>query len=189
MAAWRLATPERPVLADALAEFERDLIRERTHAGLAAARARGRVGGHPKKLAAPQQLALARALSAGGQTDVATICAVETLKFLSDRNRLRILSTRAHAETCVCDLIDALALLQPLVSYHLRKLRDAGLVQTRSKAQWMYYSLDPEVWRTLVARLGGLFPLGPLPPAAAYGASHRCDVVPPDPAHGAGCDD
>ncbi|MDP9469078.1 MAG: recombinase family protein [Chloroflexota bacterium] len=58
----------------ALAEFERDLIRERTHAGLAAARARGRTGGRPKKLAEPKQLALARALYDGGQTDVATIC-------------------------------------------------------------------------------------------------------------------
>ena len=58
----------------ALAEFERDLTRERTHAGLAAARARGRVGGRPKKLADPKQLALAQALYDGGQSDVATIC-------------------------------------------------------------------------------------------------------------------
>jgi DNA invertase Pin-like site-specific DNA recombinase len=58
----------------ALAEFERDLIRERTQAGLAAARARGRTGGRPKKLADPKRLALARALYDGGQTDVATIC-------------------------------------------------------------------------------------------------------------------
>ncbi len=58
----------------ALAEFERDLIRERTHAGLAAARARGRTGGRPTKLADPRTLALARALYDGGTTDVATIC-------------------------------------------------------------------------------------------------------------------
>ena len=58
----------------ALAEFERDLIRERTHAGLAAARARGRTGGRPKKLGDPKQLALARALYDGGQTDIVTIC-------------------------------------------------------------------------------------------------------------------
>jgi DNA invertase Pin-like site-specific DNA recombinase len=57
----------------ALAEFERDLIRERTHAGLASARARGRVGGRPKKLSA-KQLALAQQLYADNQTDVATIC-------------------------------------------------------------------------------------------------------------------
>ncbi len=58
----------------ALAEFERDLIRERTNAGLAAARARGRTGGRPKKLADPKKLALALALYDGGQTDIATIC-------------------------------------------------------------------------------------------------------------------
>jgi DNA invertase Pin-like site-specific DNA recombinase len=58
----------------ALAEFERDLTRERTHAGLAAARARGRIGGRPKALADPKQVALAQALHDGGQTDIATIC-------------------------------------------------------------------------------------------------------------------
>ncbi len=57
-----------------LAEFERDLIRERTHAGLVAARARGRVGGRPRKLT-PKQLALAKRMHADKQTDIATICA------------------------------------------------------------------------------------------------------------------
>jgi DNA invertase Pin-like site-specific DNA recombinase len=61
-------------LFGALAEFERDLIRERTNAGLAAARARGRLGGRPKKLADPKQLALAQQLYDAGQTDIATIC-------------------------------------------------------------------------------------------------------------------
>src|SRR5918998_2673252 len=56
----------------ALAEFERDLIRERTRAGLKAARARGRKGGHPrvKSLADPRQLALAKQLYAAKQTPV-----------------------------------------------------------------------------------------------------------------------
>ena len=57
----------------ALAEFERDLIRERTNSGLAAARARGRVGGRPKKLT-EKQVALARRLHADKHTDIATIC-------------------------------------------------------------------------------------------------------------------
>ena len=39
----------------ALAEFERNLIRERTHAGLTAARARGRMGGRPKRLNAKKR--------------------------------------------------------------------------------------------------------------------------------------
>ena len=58
----------------ALAEFERDLIRERTQAGLAAARARGRLGGRPKKLADVKQVELARTLYDGGQADIDTIC-------------------------------------------------------------------------------------------------------------------
>ena len=57
----------------ALAEFERDLIRERTHAGLRAARARGRLGGRPKKLADAKTIALAQRHYEGG-TDIATIC-------------------------------------------------------------------------------------------------------------------
>jgi DNA invertase Pin-like site-specific DNA recombinase len=48
----------------ALAEFERDLIRERTNAGLAAARARGRVGGRPRKLKTNGKVALARRMFA-----------------------------------------------------------------------------------------------------------------------------
>ncbi len=58
----------------ALAEFERDLIRERTNAGLAAARARGRKGGRPKALRDPKKIALAQALYDDGRHDVATIC-------------------------------------------------------------------------------------------------------------------
>src|ERR671916_3038919 len=56
----------------ALAEFERDLIRERTRAGLKGAWARGRNGGHPrgKSLADPRQLALAKQLYAAKQTPV-----------------------------------------------------------------------------------------------------------------------
>lgn len=115
--------------------------------------------------------------------------AVEALKFLSDRNRLRIIRALTRAETCVCDLIDELDLPQPLVSYHLGKLRKAGLVRARRDAQWVYYSLDPDGWRQLTAPLAGLFGSTDLPAAAAYGASRRCDLVPPDPAHGACPDD
>lgn len=111
--------------------------------------------------------------------------AIEALKFLSDRNRLRILATLMHAETCVCDLIDALDLPQPLISYHLGKLKKAGLVRTRRDAQWIYYSLDPEAWGRLTEPVASLFSARALPPEARFGASHRCDLVPADPARGA----
>jgi len=57
-----------------LAEFERDLIRERTQAGLAAARARGRQGGRPKKLGTPGKLAMARSLYADQNNSIEDIC-------------------------------------------------------------------------------------------------------------------
>lgn len=61
-------------LMGALAEFERDLIRERTNAGLAAARARGRVGGRPKKLTTTGKVALARRLFADPNQSISEIC-------------------------------------------------------------------------------------------------------------------
>lgn len=60
----------------ALAEFERDLIRERTRAGLAAARARGRVGGHPRAvpLNSPKKLAILRTLYQDKDNSIKDIC-------------------------------------------------------------------------------------------------------------------
>jgi len=59
----------------ALAEFERGLIRERTLAGLAAARARGRKGGRPKKMDA-KKLSQAKALLASGDQSVADVASL-----------------------------------------------------------------------------------------------------------------
>jgi len=65
-----------------LAEFETDIIRERTLAGLEAARARGRKGGRPKAIDSikPAQLARAKALYAGKQNSIAEIMAVTGFK-------------------------------------------------------------------------------------------------------------
>ncbi len=59
----------------ALAEFERDLIRERTNAGLAAAKARGRVGGRPRKLKTNGKVALARRMFTDQSHSIPEICA------------------------------------------------------------------------------------------------------------------
>jgi DNA invertase Pin-like site-specific DNA recombinase len=59
----------------ALAEFEREVIKERTNAGLQAARARGRLGGRPKLQSLdPKKIALARKLYEDGNTPVKEIC-------------------------------------------------------------------------------------------------------------------
>ena len=62
-------------LMGALAEFERDLIRERTNAGLAAAKARGRIGGRPRKLKTNGKVALARRMFADRSHTIPEICA------------------------------------------------------------------------------------------------------------------
>jgi DNA invertase Pin-like site-specific DNA recombinase len=59
----------------ALAEFERDLIRERTNAGLAAARARGSRGGRPRKLKTNGKVALARQMFANKSHSIPDMCA------------------------------------------------------------------------------------------------------------------
>ena len=63
-------------------------------------------------------------------------------KALSDQNRLRILDRLRGGERCVCDLTDALDEGQSLLSFHLKTLKDAGLVTDRREGRWAYYALD-----------------------------------------------
>ena len=106
---------------------------------------------------------------------------VEALRFLSDGNRLRILMILAQRESCVGDLIEQLGLPQPLVSYHLRRLREVGLVRPRRKAQWVFYSLEPEVWERFTQPIREVCAVMDLPPEAAFGSTEICGV----PANGA----
>jgi ArsR family transcriptional regulator len=88
--------------------------------------------------------------------------------------RLAIVSALARRELCVCELVDALGLPQPLVSHHLAALRGAGLVRDRRDAHWVYYSLVPAALAELGDGLGLVLGRGRLPPEAAYGAAAAC---------------
>jgi ArsR family transcriptional regulator len=63
---------------------------------------------------------------------------------LSDETRLSILKRLRHGERCVCELTDALEAAQSRLSFHLRVLREAGLVIDRREGRWMYYTLNGE---------------------------------------------
>ena len=63
---------------------------------------------------------------------------------LSDETRLSILQRLRMGERCVCDLTDALDAAQSRLSFHLKVLKDAGLVTDRREGRWMYYTLNPE---------------------------------------------
>ena len=63
---------------------------------------------------------------------------------LSDQTRLSILHRLRFGERCVCDLTDALEAAQSRLSFHLKVLKDAGLVVDRREGRWMYYTLNTE---------------------------------------------
>jgi ArsR family transcriptional regulator len=67
-------------------------------------------------------------------------------KTLADVNRLRIVRRLAQGEATVTELIDHIGLSQPLVSWHLGKLRLAGLVETRRAGRETVSRLLPEAW-------------------------------------------
>src|SRR5678810_1272379 len=63
---------------------------------------------------------------------------------LSDATRLDILEMLRDGEQCVCDLQDDLDAAQSRLSFHLRVLKEAGLVSDRKEGRWSYYSIIPE---------------------------------------------
>lgn len=63
---------------------------------------------------------------------------------LSDDTRLRILDLLRAGELCVCDLQDSIGAAQSRLSFHLRVLREAGLVADRREGRWAYYRIVPE---------------------------------------------
>ena len=68
---------------------------------------------------------------------------------LSDPTRLAIVQRLRGGERCVCDLTDLLGAAQSRLSFHLKVLRQAGVVKGRKEGRWSYYSLRPEAWTEL----------------------------------------
>ena len=70
--------------------------------------------------------------------------AVALFHALSDPIRLRALDLLRGGEMCVCDLQAELDLAQSRLSFHLRVLKDAGLVEDRREGRWSYYTIVPD---------------------------------------------
>jgi len=75
-------------------------------------------------------------------------------KAIADRHRVRILNLLASSDeaVCVCAIVPALGLAQPTVSYHLKLLVDAGLLERERRGRFSFYSTAPGA----LSRLGGL---------------------------------
>ena len=61
---------------------------------------------------------------------------------LSDETRLEVIERLLSGERCVCDLTDDLDAAQSRLSFHLKTLKDAGLVNDRRDGRWVYYTLN-----------------------------------------------
>ncbi len=72
-----------------------------------------------------------------------------TLNALAEPNRLRIVEMLRKGPSSVNEIAERLELSQPLVSKHLRVLREAGIVQVRAEAQQRVYELRPEPFEQL----------------------------------------
>ena len=70
--------------------------------------------------------------------------AAQLFHALSDVTRLEIIEKLRSGEQCVCDLQDDLEAAQSRLSFHLRVLKEAGVVADRKEGRWSYYSIVPD---------------------------------------------
>lgn len=86
---------------------------------------------------------------------------VRLLAALADPTRLAIVrQLAAETETCACDFTSCCDVGQPTVSHHLKVLREAGVVTSERRGQWIFYRLAPEAAERLGAVARSLVPGG-----------------------------
>ncbi|MBD2550544.1 winged helix-turn-helix transcriptional regulator [Microcystis elabens FACHB-917] len=71
------------------------------------------------------------------------------LKALADPIRLQVIEALGGGERCVCELTEQLGLAQSKLSFHLKVLKEAGLLADRQSGRWIYYRLQPEALERL----------------------------------------
>jgi ArsR family transcriptional regulator, arsenate/arsenite/antimonite-responsive transcriptional repressor len=84
--------------------------------------------------------------------------AVEIFHALSDETRLQIIELLRKGERCVCELTDSLDAAQSRLSFHLRVLRDAGIVRDRKDGRWVHYELNADAFEEAEALVEELKP-------------------------------
>ena len=87
------------------------------------------------------------------QSSAFTRFRAKTFNALADPIRLEIIDFLRDGEKCVCEITPHLNLVQPLVSRHLRILKNAGLVKRRKKSTWSFYSLTDKRIIELIDKL------------------------------------
>ena len=75
--------------------------------------------------------------------------AIDLLKALAEPIRLEIIESLSSGEKCVCDLMQETGLAQSRISFHLKVLKDAGVIKDRQSGRWVYYQLDIRTLKSL----------------------------------------
>ncbi|HEU0297857.1 MAG TPA: metalloregulator ArsR/SmtB family transcription factor [Longimicrobium sp.] len=91
-------------------------------------------------------------------TDLDTAQAARWFHALSDETRLGIVRQLVRGECCVCDLQGELEAAQSRLSFHLKVLKEAGVVTDRKEGRWSYYSLNPATLEAMREFLGAVEP-------------------------------
>jgi ArsR family transcriptional regulator len=86
--------------------------------------------------------------------------AATLFRALAEPTRLGIIQKLRSGEQCVCDLTDALDTGQSRLSFHLKCLKDAGVLRDRREGRWVYYALNPAVIAEIESVVATLRPSG-----------------------------
>ena len=78
------------------------------------------------------------------------------MESLSDPIRINILELMMGGEICVCDIVKVTGLSQSKISYHIKILKDSGLISDRQEGRGVYYTLDLEVLSDIKNWMGNL---------------------------------
>ena len=92
---------------------------------------------------------------------VATDAAVALLATVADPVRWRVLRLLASGQACVCEIQEQVPVASNLLSYHLRVLREAGLITSSKRGRWVDYRLAPDAGAVLAAALPVRAPVQP----------------------------
>jgi ArsR family transcriptional regulator len=84
--------------------------------------------------------------------------AAQLFHALSDEIRLEVIDLLRDGERCVCELTEALDIAQPRLSWHLRTLKDAGILTDRREGRWVYYALARDTFEEAESVLSTLKP-------------------------------
>lgn len=96
--------------------------------------------------------------------------AAALFRALADPTRLSIIDRLRDGERCVCDLMDDLEAGQSRLSFHLKALKDAGLLRDRRQGRWVYYALNQDTLAEAHAAIAGM----DVPGARASVTTRKC---------------